>query len=65
MDKNQIEVKVALVGAAESGKTTFIKFLKGTNIQQAHDEDRGNTESYNETWGLQAHIIEWESLYSQ
>ena len=45
------EAKVALVGPSKAGKSILIKFLKGIH----HKED-----TYNETWGVHVHLLEWE-----
>ena len=65
MDENsQNDIKVALVGPSESGKSSFIKFLKGESIS---DRDKGDiflttSSGYNDTWGVQVHILDWEYL---
>ena len=45
------QLKVALVGPSNSGKTSLIRFLKNLS----------DDESYEETWGMHLHMIEWES----
>ena len=51
-----IDVKVALIGSADTGKTSLVKFLKGFNFEN-DDLERLR---YNETWGVSVNVIEWD-----
>lgn len=53
-----VEAKVSLIGPADAGKTSLIKFLKGCNIK-SEDNLGVPIQKYNETWGIKVNIIEW------
>lgn len=57
-----VDVKVALVGPPDSGKSSLVKFLKGMNFDpaQANSNFQDSTEKYNETWGINVNVIEWD-----
>lgn len=54
-----IDVKVSLVGLADSGKTSLINFLKGCNFD-SDNQSNPDSSSSNETWGIAVNIIEWD-----
>lgn len=51
------DVKVSLIGLADSGKTSLVKFLKGANYSSG---DNMGEPTSNDSWGISVNIIEWD-----
>jgi len=54
-----LEIKVALIGPSNVGKSSLVKFFKGTNFEVESDTPSAHS-NYNETWGIKVNIVEWE-----
>eukprot|EP00347_Sterkiella_histriomuscorum_P023171 403335682 len=51
-----MEVKVALVGPSDVGKSSLIKFLKECNFENENQDSN----SYQESWGISVNVVEWD-----
>ena len=54
-----LDVKVALVGGADTGKSSLVRFLKGCNFEKESEYAMAE-HTCHDSWGITVNIIEWD-----